>query len=66
MPSPADDARTRLLDAVEADLEGVEVALERLDAGTYFTCERCGDPMGDDWLSDHPVARVCATCSATE
>ena len=33
------------LDRIEADLAGVEVALDRLDAGTYWTCEVTGQPL---------------------
>jgi RNA polymerase-binding transcription factor DksA len=45
------------LDQVERDLEGVEAALARLDAGTYWTDEVTGGPLGDDLLAVDPVAR---------
>jgi RNA polymerase-binding transcription factor DksA len=45
------------LDRVERDLEGVEAALARLDAGTYWTDEVTGEPLGDDLLAVDPVAR---------
>jgi hypothetical protein len=45
------------LDRVERDLEGVETALARLDAGTYWTDEVPGAPLGDDLLAADPVAR---------
>lgn len=45
------------LDRVERDLEGVETALARLDAGTYWTDEVDGAPLGDDLLAADPVAR---------
>lgn len=45
------------LDRVERDLEGVEVALARLDAGTYWTNEVTGDQLTDDVLAADPVAR---------
>jgi RNA polymerase-binding transcription factor DksA len=45
------------LDRVERDLEGVEAALARLDAGTYWTDEVTGAPLGDDLLATDPVAR---------
>ena len=45
------------LDRVERDLEGVETALARLDAGTYWTDEVTGAPLGDDLLAANPVAR---------
>jgi RNA polymerase-binding transcription factor DksA len=45
------------LDRVERDLAGVEAALERLDAGTYWTDEVSGAPLGDELLACDPVAR---------
>jgi RNA polymerase-binding transcription factor DksA len=45
------------LDRVQRDLEGVEAALARLDAGTYWTDEITGAPLGDDLLAADPVAR---------
>jgi hypothetical protein len=45
------------LDRVERDLEGVEAALERLDAGTYWTDEITGAPLSDGLLASDPVAR---------
>jgi RNA polymerase-binding transcription factor DksA len=45
------------LDAIETDLADVEVALARLEAGTYWTCEVTGQPLGDDLLESTPTAR---------
>jgi hypothetical protein len=45
------------LDRVERDLEGVEAALERLDAGTYWTDEITGAALTDELLASDPVAR---------
>ena len=45
------------LDRVERDLDGVEAALARLDAGTYWTDEVTGEPLADDVLSADPVTR---------
>ncbi len=54
------DAPTIDLAAVRADLAAVEAALERLDAGTYGTCEICGEPITDDLLESGPATRSCA------
>ena len=48
---------------VREHLGEVDAALERLDAGTYGTCERCGAPIGDDRLEARPVARTCIRCA---
>lgn len=51
------DANTVDLDRIEQDLADVDVALQRLDAGTYFTDEITGQPMSDEVLARNPVAR---------
>jgi RNA polymerase-binding transcription factor DksA len=65
-PHPSDPARPPLgaplasqpdLDRIAEDLAGVEVALDRLDAGTYWTCEATGQPLPDDLLAADPVTR---------
>jgi hypothetical protein len=45
------------LERLQRDLEGVEAALARLDAGTYWTDEVTGAPLADDVLAADPVAR---------
>jgi RNA polymerase-binding protein DksA len=43
----------------------IDAAVKRLDAGTYGTCERCGEPIGDARLAARPVARSCITCAVS-
>jgi hypothetical protein len=45
------------LDAVERDLAAVEVALERLSEGTYWTDEVTGDPIPEHVLAADPTVR---------
>jgi RNA polymerase-binding transcription factor DksA len=45
------------LDAIEQDLADVEIALARLDAGTYWTCEETGAALDDALLESSPTAR---------
>ncbi len=54
------DERLARLEQIDADLDGVEQALARLDAGTYATCEVCGAPLADELLAEDPVRRRCA------
>ncbi|MEA2900518.1 MAG: DnaK suppressor protein [Actinomycetota bacterium] len=54
-----------LLDRARARLVDLERAEDRLRAGTYGRCERCGDPIGDERLAAHPTATMCVGC-ATE
>ena len=45
------------LDAIAAELDGVERALERLDDGSYWADEVTGEPIPDDLLAANPIAR---------
>jgi RNA polymerase-binding transcription factor DksA len=60
-----DADRTRQLDTVEAELADVELALARLEAGTYETCEVCAGVLGGDVLAVTPTARRCPTCASS-
>ncbi len=48
-----------MLDSVEGELADVEHALQRLDQGTYGTCEACGKVVPDDRLEALPATRFC-------
>jgi hypothetical protein len=45
------------LDGIERDLADVEVALARLDAGTYWTDEVTGAELPTALLAQQPTAR---------
>ncbi len=42
---------------IEKDLADVEIALSRLEAGTYWTCEVTGEPLSDELLTSQPTIR---------
>ncbi|HZD65970.1 MAG TPA: TraR/DksA C4-type zinc finger protein [Acidimicrobiales bacterium] len=46
---------------VEGELADVEHALERLDQGSYGTCEACGQPIDEARLEVVPATRLCLT-----
>jgi RNA polymerase-binding transcription factor DksA len=48
-----------LLEQVEDELRQVEAAFERLDRGTYGTCQACGRPIGKERLEALPATRFC-------
>lgn len=48
-----------LYDQLRRDLDDIEKALERMDDGTYGTCEVCGDEIGDARLEIMPATRRC-------
>jgi DnaK suppressor protein len=39
-------------------------AQQRLDDGSYGTCERCGHPVGAERLAARPAAATCIRCAA--
>ncbi|WP_219996211.1 TraR/DksA family transcriptional regulator [Nocardioides humi] len=45
-------------------LAEVEAALDRVAAGTYGTCERCGRPIAPARLEARPAARSCIACAS--
>jgi RNA polymerase-binding transcription factor DksA len=55
--SPTSAADEVDLDTVERDLAAVEVALERLDDGSYWTDEVTGAPIPEHVLAADPTAR---------
>jgi RNA polymerase-binding transcription factor DksA len=56
--SPDETSRTAPdLAAIEVDLADVELALARLDAGSYWTCEVTGKPIPDEVLNRFPTRR---------
>ena len=55
--------RKDIVDATDESIEGaVERALEKLAAGTYGTCERCGRPSAPERLDALPWATLCIDC----
>ena len=63
-PTPAvTEATTAPLDlnGIERDLADVEVALARLDAGTYWTDEVTGAELPAELLAGSPTARRAST-----
>jgi hypothetical protein len=59
---PDEDLHRSAVDAVDRLLDEVELALTRLDDGTYGRCETCGTPIDDDRLAGLPIVRTCARC----
>jgi RNA polymerase-binding transcription factor DksA len=53
-----------LVRQVRGRLAEIEAAVERLDAGSYGRCERCGGAIEEDRLDARPVARTCIGCAS--
>ncbi|HZP73456.1 MAG TPA: TraR/DksA C4-type zinc finger protein [Gaiellaceae bacterium] len=48
-----------LEEGAQQTLDDVELALRKLDEGSYGVCEVCGEPVGAARLSAIPWARLC-------
>ena len=53
-----------LLEQAREQLASVDAALDRLAAGRYGVCDRCGQPIGEDRLAARPAALTCVRCAA--
>jgi DnaK suppressor protein len=65
------EAISRLTDigvgrSLETGLARTERALAKLDAGTYGTCDTCGEPIAPARLQAMPDSVLCVACAATE
>ena len=52
-----------LLAAARHDLTELDAARERVEAGTYGVCERCGRTIPAERLEARPAARTCVACA---
>jgi RNA polymerase-binding transcription factor DksA len=52
-----------LLGAAKNHLVDVDAALARIAAGTYGSCERCGQAVARGRLLARPTARTCISCA---
>ena len=48
-----------LLEQMEDELQEVEAAFQRVEAGTYGNCQTCGHPVGGERLEALPATRFC-------
>ena len=59
-----EEAQLSAVDAVDGLLDEVELALARLDDGTYGHCATCGSSIADAELAEDPLMRECRSCGA--
>jgi len=55
-----------LLENESMALREIDLALERMDEGTYGACEDCGNPIGKARLRALPQATLCRACKSLE
>lgn len=51
------DADNKMIEAIERDLNDVDVAMERLEKGTYFSDEITGAVLQPEFIVANPLAR---------
>ncbi|WIY00766.1 TraR/DksA C4-type zinc finger protein [Amycolatopsis mongoliensis] len=52
-----------LLRQAQDDLVNLDRAAERVRAGVWETCERCGGPIAEERLAALPATRICIACA---
>ena len=58
------ELRTRLgADGSSEELEELQHALKRMDAGTWGRCEKCEGAIGHNRLRAVPETRTCIDCA---
>ena len=53
-----------LATSLQESLDEVDDALRKMDAGTYGTCEGCGQPIAAARLEAKLTARLCMECAS--
>ena len=62
VPDPVAQRRSADL---QTTIEQIEVALARIDAGTYGSCVHCGTAIPVERLQMRPFAGACVTCASS-
>ena len=62
----AKDLIIGILQNSEAELCDIDLALAKIDAGTYGTCEGCGSRISKGRLKALPFARLCIECKQAD
>jgi len=59
----ADEVEVAIEQSARRELSGIERALERLEAGTFASCEVCGAEIDGHLLNLVPYATRCVRCT---
>jgi len=70
LPDEMDMASSESLQSFEFRLRGrekmhlakLDLALKKLDAGTFGVCEECEEPIGKKRLEERPETKLCIRC----
>ncbi|MAM37733.1 TraR/DksA family transcriptional regulator (plasmid) [Sphingobium naphthae] len=58
-----DEAQDAIELAALAEIELIEEALARIEAGSYGVCASCGEEIAPKRLAALPACRLCITCA---
>lgn len=61
-----DEVIDALGNAARDELTQIKAALVRMEAGKYFDCIICGEPIGEARLKTIPYTDRCIKCAETE
>ena len=56
----------RLRDRERLLLQKIEIALSKIDLGTFGVCESCEEPIETKRLEARPVAELCINCKEAQ
>lgn len=59
-----EDMGIAVADLKRQELEQMDVALRKIDEGTYGTCEECGEGIEEERLKMIPFAEFCVKCKS--
>lgn len=51
-----------LVDSLKKQLDDVDAALAHIEAGTYGTCDKCGEEIGAARMEFRPASVFCVDC----
>jgi len=60
------DSLCAIFDLGSSTMEQIDAALEKIDGGTYGTCESCEEPIPHDRIEVLPFAPLCVNCQRKE
>ncbi len=57
-------ATTATARSISTSITEINRALEKLDEGTYGTCDKCSGPIGETRLEARPSTSLCVDCAS--
>lgn len=58
------ETRLEMEKSIRDQIQSVDHALEKFEAGTYGLCDKCGQPIPQERLEALPQASLCLNCKA--